>query len=124
MEGELGHEVVNVLRNQWRISAHTLAARLAPRQTLEPASVRLCLLQSDWMTFLEDFMDCDESLECLNLVGKNWLPAFELVVLLLLMAMALFANRQPAVRGPATRQCQSLGTGSNGMFPVAQIASQ
>jgi hypothetical protein len=91
MEGELGHKVIYVLRNEWCISAHTFAARRAPGQALEPARVRLCLLQSDWMTLLEDFVDCDEGLERLDFVGKNWLPAFELVVLLSLVVMAVVA---------------------------------
>lgn len=26
------------------------------------------------MAFLEDLVDCDERLECLDFIGKNWLP--------------------------------------------------
>lgn len=117
MEGELGHEVIYVLGNEWRISAHTIAAGRAPRQALEPAGVRLCLFQSDWMTFLEDFVDCDEGLERLNFVGKNWLPAFELVLLLWFVVLAVDADRHRAVCGPSMRQCQIWAIGTSGIFP-------
>jgi hypothetical protein len=78
VEGQLGHEIVDVLRNKRRISAHAIAARCAPGQALEPAGVGLRFLEHDGMAFLQDFVDCNERLERLNFVGQDWLPVFRL----------------------------------------------
>jgi hypothetical protein len=74
MEGELGHEIVDVFGNEWCVSAHALAGRAAPRQAFEPAGVCLCLLQNDGVTFLENLVNRNEGFESLHLVGENWLP--------------------------------------------------
>lgn len=74
MEGKLGHEVVDVLGNEWRVSSHAFSSRGAPRQALKPAGVGLRLLENDGMALLEHFVDGNERLERLHLVGENWLP--------------------------------------------------
>lgn len=43
-------------------------------QTFDPVDVLLSLLDGDWVAFLEYFVDRDERLECLDLVGHHWLP--------------------------------------------------
>lgn len=73
VEGQLGGEVVDVLGDERRISSHAIAGSLASRQALEPAGVRLRLLEDGGVAFLEDFVDGDERLECLDLVGEDWL---------------------------------------------------
>ena len=74
MEGELGHEIVDILGNKRRISSHALAGRGASRQALEPAGVRLRLFENDGMALLEDIVDGNERFERLHLVGEDWLP--------------------------------------------------
>lgn len=73
MEGQLGHEVVYVLGDERRISSHALACSRSSRQALEPAGVRLRLLEGDWVALLEHFVYCDERLEHLDFVGQDWL---------------------------------------------------
>jgi hypothetical protein len=73
VEGKLGHEIVDVFGNQRRIASHALAGRRAARQALKPAGVRLCLFESDGMAFLEDLVDGNERLECLDFIGEDWL---------------------------------------------------
>jgi hypothetical protein len=74
MEGELSHEIVDVFRDEWCVSAHALTGRAAPRQAFEPAGVCLCLPQNDGMAFLENLMNCNKGFESLHLIGKDWLP--------------------------------------------------
>jgi hypothetical protein len=80
MEGQLGHEVVYVLRDERRISTHALALRRASGQALEPASVGLRLPEHDGMALLEDFMAGNERLECLDFIGENWLSVVPLAL--------------------------------------------
>jgi hypothetical protein len=73
VEGQLGHEVVDVLGDKWRISTHALALRRASGQALEPAGVGLRLPEHERVALLEHFVDGDERLECLDFIGENWL---------------------------------------------------
>ena len=92
VEVELCDQVVNVFRDQravsWKSSAgsgiyadrsnHTLHAITtcdATRQTFQPADVCLSLFQNDRMSFLQDLVDGNESLEGLDFVGHDGLTA-------------------------------------------------
>lgn len=74
MEGELGHEIVDVLGDKRGIASHALTADGSSGQTFEPAGMRLCLPKSEGMSFLKDLVDCNKRLEGLNLISKDGLP--------------------------------------------------
>jgi hypothetical protein len=90
VEVELCDQVINVFRDQravsWKLSAapgvcvdqlrHTLHAITtcdATRQTFEPADMCLSLFQNNGVSFLQNLVDGDESLEGLDLVGHDGL---------------------------------------------------
>jgi hypothetical protein len=44
-------------------------------QAFHPIDILLCLLENDWMAFLQDFVYGDQCFECLYLVCQYRLPA-------------------------------------------------
>jgi hypothetical protein len=94
VEGQLGHEVVYVFRDERRISTHALALRRASGQALEPAGVGLRLPEHDRVALLEHFVDGDEGFECLDFIGENWLSV---VPLALSTGLRLVESRSHAV---------------------------
>lgn len=80
------------------LDCHTsnAVASHSPHQAIHPVDMLLRLPHNDGMTFLENLVDCDESLERLDLIGKNGLPATQ-------------HTRQPSATTsfavPATRMC-------------------
>ena len=75
----LPYEKISAIRSKAQIcsnlrTSNTIATN-SSHQTINPIGVLLRLAHDDRVTFLEDLMYRNQSLECLNLVGKNGLPA-------------------------------------------------
>jgi hypothetical protein len=45
----------------------------APPQAFQPSDIALSFFQDDGVAFLENLMDCNQSLECLDFVGEDGL---------------------------------------------------
>lgn len=74
VEGELGLKVIDVFGDQASVTSQALAPCDPPRQAVQPAHMRLRLLQDYGVALLKDLVDGDEGFERLDFVGKNWLP--------------------------------------------------
>lgn len=73
VERELGKKVVDIFADQRGVSAHAFS-RHATIQAIDPTSVGHGLSQSGGVSFLKHFVNCDESLEGLDLVCEDRLP--------------------------------------------------
>lgn len=72
VEGELGEEVVNVFADQGTVTTHAFTSSAhSAVQALDPTPVGHCLFQSAGVALLQDLMNGDEGLECLNFVGED-----------------------------------------------------
>jgi hypothetical protein len=55
------------------VTSNAFSVDYASSQALQPANIGLSLFEDNGMSFLQDFMDGDESLEGLDLVGEDGL---------------------------------------------------
>lgn len=73
VERELGPEVVDVFADETAVAFQSISAAGGSLQTVEPLGIGLRLLEDYGVTLLQDFVDGDEGLESLDLVGHDGL---------------------------------------------------
>lgn len=59
-----------------KLTSQTLSI-YSSSQAFHPIDILLCLLENDWVAFLQDFVYGDKCFECLYLIGQYRLPAFQ-----------------------------------------------
>lgn len=113
VEGQLGEQKVDVFANQRAVAADALAGHAAV-EAINPAAVGHGLLKGTRMALLQHFVDGDEGLESLDLVGHDGLPGFSDVsdvtgqlgnITSNLLTPSCQTKRPARTGGPMYRQC-------------------